>query len=305
MARTLLIIDDSKTIRQQIQEILQNGLLFQTILQAEDGLKGLKILVEQDVDVILCDVEMPGIDGMKFLAMLQSKEDLRDKPVIMLTSHNDIASKVKSLESGASDYITKPFENTELVARLRVHLELKALQDELKESNRLLRELAQTDPLTHLYNRRHLMNALEPELNRTRRMRSHCTLILADIDHFKRVNDRYGHQMGDEILVGVAGLFAKQSRQYDIAARYGGEEFCLVLPETTLEEGREVAERIRVQTEELRFAGEAEELRMTMSFGVACYTARLDETLDGLISRADKALYQAKSNGRNCVLCAR
>ena len=172
MARTLLIIDDSKTIRQQIQEIMQNGLLFQTILQAEDGLKGLKILVEQDVDVILCDVEMPGIDGMKFLAMLQSKEDLRDKPVIMLTSHNDIASKVKSLESGASDYITKPFENTELVARLRVHLELKALQDELKESNRLLRELAQTDPLTHLYNRRHLMNALEPALNRTRRMRS-------------------------------------------------------------------------------------------------------------------------------------
>jgi len=304
MLRTLLIIDDSKLIRQQIHDILQDGQLFQRILQAKDGIEGFKLLVESDPDIILCDVEMPGIDGLKFLALLQSREELRDKPVIMLTSHKDVDTKVRGLQSGASDYITKPFEPAELVARLRVHLQLKKLQDELKHSNRLLLELSQTDPLTRLYNRRHLIDVLNTELIRAKRHKANCSLVLADIDHFKTVNDRYGHQKGDEILVCVAELITDQLRPYDIAARYGGEEFCLVLPETSLEEAVEVAERIRIKTENLQFSAESEGLKLTISFGVTCYSGDLKETLDDLISRADKALYQAKEKGRNLVTAA-
>jgi len=222
----------------------------------------------------------------------------------MLTSHKDVDTKVRGLQSGASDYITKPFEPAELVARLRVHLQLKKLQDELKHSNRLLLELSQTDPLTRLYNRRHLIDVLNTELIRAKRHKANCSLVLADIDHFKTVNDRYGHQKGDEILVCVAELITDQLRPYDIAARYGGEEFCLVLPETSLEEAVEVAERIRIKTENLQFSAESEGLKLTISFGVTCYSGDLKETLDDLIFRADKALYQAKEKGRNLVTAA-
>lgn len=304
MTGTLLIIDDSKAIRQQIHDIVKDGKLVQNVLQAEDGLKGFKLLVANDVDIILCDVEMPGIDGLKFLGLLQTRTELRDKPVIMLTSHTDVATKVKGLQSGASDYITKPFEPAELIARLKVHLQLKTLRDELQRSNRLLLELSRTDPLTLLFNRRHLMEVLKTELNRARRSGKSCALILADVDHFKTVNDRYGHQKGDEVLVCLAQLLSEQLRPYDSAARYGGEEFCLVLPETTLEEALDVAERIRSKTEKLQCGVAADPLALTMSFGVVCYTGEADETLDNLISRADKALYRAKHNGRNRVHCA-
>ena len=156
MKRTLLIIDDSKAIRTQVNQILADGALFTDILQAADGIEGFKLLVNNNVDIILCDIEMPGIDGLRFLSMLQSREDLKEKPVIMLTSHKDIETKVRGLESGASDYITKPFEPAEMVARLRIHMQIKTLQDKLRRSNQLLLELTQTDPLTRLCNRRHL-----------------------------------------------------------------------------------------------------------------------------------------------------
>lgn len=301
MNRTLLIIDDSKAIRIQIEQILADGRLFSKILRAADGIEGFKLLVNNDVDIILCDIEMPGIDGLKFLAMLQSREDLKAKPVIMLTSHNDLNTKVKGLESGASDYITKPFEPAELVARLRVHMQIKTLQDELRRSNQLLLELAQTDPLTLLCNRRHLYEKLDIELNRCFRSSSPISLIMADIDHFKKVNDDYGHQMGDEVLVRVAELLQEQLRTYDLAARYGGEEFCLVLPETGKKAALEVAERIRSKAETLRFNKPIDKILLTISFGVCSYAGTQEGSIDEIIRCADNALYEAKNSGRNRV----
>ncbi len=301
MERTLLIIDDSPLIRQQVADTMAASFLFQQVLQASDGVEGFKLLVSNDVDLILCDIEMPGIDGLKFLALLQSREDLKDKPIIMLTSHDDVATKVRGLESGASDYITKPFEPQELVARLKVHLQLKTLQDELRRSNRLLLELSQTDPLTRLCNRRSLTEILENELDRCRRNATPCSLIMADIDHFKRVNDRYGHQSGDEVLITVADLLREQLRPYDLAARYGGEEFCLVLPETSPEQAENVAERIRKRVENYNFSGIAADLHLTISLGVASLAGESTKTEDELIRLADEALYLAKNNGRNRV----
>lgn len=301
MNRTLLIIDDSKAIRTQVKQIFSDGKLFSKTLQAVDGIEGFKMLVNNDVDIILCDIEMPGIDGLKFLAMLKSREDLRQKPVIMLTSHGDLSTKVRGLESGASDYITKPFEPEEMVARIRVHMQIKTLQDELRRSNQLLLELAQTDPLTRLCNRRYLYEKLEVELNRCYRNGNPLSLIMADIDFFKRVNDKFGHQVGDEALTKVADLLQEQLRTYDLAARYGGEEFCLVLPETDLESACEVAERIRQRAEEMIFSGPMENYKLTMSFGVAAYDGTCDGTIDEIIRVADDALYEAKNSGRNQV----
>jgi diguanylate cyclase (GGDEF)-like protein len=302
MKRTLLIIDDSKAIRTQVAQVLADGRLFNEILQASDGIEGFKLLVNNKVDMILCDIEMPGIDGLKFLAMLQSREDLKEKPVIMLTSHKDIETKVRGLESGASDYITKPFEPAEMVARLRVHMQIKVLQDELRRSNQLLLELAQTDPLTRLCNRRHLFEKLEVEINRCSRGGKSISLIMADIDHFKRINDLFGHQMGDEVLVLVSDLLLEELRTYDLAARYGGEEFCLVLPETSLKAALEVAERIRHRTETMQLSGPMNKEVLTISLGVASFENR-EGSIDELIRLADEALYLAKNLGRNQVQC--
>jgi len=298
---SLLVIDDSAAIRQQVEKTMASSRLFHHVLTAKDGIEGFKLLVSNQVDVILCDIEMPGIDGLKFLALLQSREDLRDKPVIMLTSRDDVATKVLGLESGASDYILKPFEPQELVARLKVHLQIKTLQDELRKSNQLLLELAQSDPLTRLFNRRALREKLESELNRCQRNGKPCALIMADIDHFKQVNDNYGHQAGDDILIAVADLLHDQLRPYDLAARYGGEEFCLVLPETNLEQARMTAERIRQEITQLRFSGELENLRLTISLGITSTDTKIMISQDELIHLADEALYLAKNNGRNRV----
>jgi diguanylate cyclase (GGDEF)-like protein len=295
----ILVIDDSATIRAEIVRILGEYSLFDTCLEADDGLKGFKALLSNPVDLVICDLEMPLMDGFKFLTLVNTREELRDIPIIMLTGRRDRELKIKGLEEGASDYVTKPFDTGELVARVKVQLKVKSLQDELKRSNQLLRELAITDPLTRLYNRRHLMETLERELHRTRRTATPLSAIIIDIDHFKRVNDSYGHQFGDEVLAGVAALTAKALRTYDLAARYGGEEFFVVLPDTPLADAVVVAERIRHNVETLTFPGRLEELGVTVSLGVATFPARGVTSIETLIRAADQALYRAKQGGRN------
>lgn len=298
---SILIIDDSETIRHNIRETLDSHGLFKTFHEAGDGVEGFKALIENRVDIILCDLEMPRMDGFKFLAMLATREELRDIPVIMLTSHEDRDFKVRGLEQGASDYITKPFDPGELVARVKVHLKLKTLQDQLKRSNELLTQLSNTDHLTGLYNRRFLVDALGKEFQRASRKQGHLSLVMLDIDYFKRVNDTYGHQAGDAVLVALAGMVRQHLRSYDVAARYGGEEFLLVLPEATLEESVAVAERLRHETTELAFDRNLRDLCLTISLGVAAYPDNHADSMESLIWQADEALYQAKQNGRNRV----
>ncbi|HEY6006943.1 MAG TPA: response regulator, partial [Geobacteraceae bacterium] len=160
---SVLVIDDSSTVRSEIVRTLRDFGLFTSISEAGDGLQGFKALLANPVDLIICDLEMPTMDGFKFLALVQTREELRDIPVIMLTGRGDRELKIKGLEQGASDYVTKPFDTGELVARVKVQLKIKSLQDELKQSNQLLREMSITDHLTRLYNRRHLMEVLDRE----------------------------------------------------------------------------------------------------------------------------------------------
>lgn len=296
---SVLVVDDSATVRSQIIRTLGDFGLFTASREAEDGLQGFKALLAEPVDLVICDLEMPTMDGFKFLALVQTREELRDIPVIMLTGRGDRELKIRGLEQGASDYVTKPFDTGELVARVKVQLKIKSLQDELKKSNQLLREMSITDHLTRLYNRRHLMDVLERELQRARRKMCPLSLAILDIDHFKKVNDAYGHQHGDEVLAAVADLVRKELRDYDIPARYGGEEFMIILPDTPLNEAFAVAERIRGEVAALTYGGGLHGLRITASFGVAGLPARNVNSVESLIREADKALYRAKQGGRN------
>jgi diguanylate cyclase (GGDEF)-like protein len=301
MSNSVLIIDDSDIVRERIIHTLESYELFDRYHEADDGLEGFKKLLSASVDVILCDLEMPRIDGFKFLNMIKARPDLQDVPVIILTGMNDRELKIKGLEQGASDFITKPFDPEELVARVKIHLKIKHLQDDLKRTNELLLELSNTDHLTGLFNRRYLMEALEKEFQRNLRKGGNLSLIILDIDHFKKVNDTYGHLQGDVVLNKVALQLQKELRSYDIAARYGGEEFVALLPDAALKEAMFVAERVRQSIQGTKFSGALASLSITVSMGIATMPAPGGTTVDNFIKMADDALYRAKANGRNRV----
>ncbi len=302
MADSVLIIDDSEAVREKIIKVLESRDLFSRFYQAEDGLEGFKKLLVSPVDIVLCDLEMPRMDGFKFLGMIKGRQEVADTPVIILTGNDDREMKIRGLEQGACDFITKPFDPEELVARMRVHLKIKHLQDDLKRSNELLLELSNTDHLTGLFNRRFLMECLDKEVQRARRKDGQVALLLLDIDHFKRVNDTHGHLQGDVVLQKVALHIQKELRSYDIAARYGGEEFVAVLPDTCLKEAFNVADRIRLSIQGMHFAGSLSNERITVSLGVAMFPAPGIDDTDGLLRTADEALYLAKERGRNRVV---
>lgn len=302
MADSVLIIDDSEAVREKIIKTLEPLGLFARFYQAEDGLEGFKRLLASPVDIILCDLEMPRMDGFKFLGMLKSRPDVSDTPVIILTGNEDRELKIRGLDQGACDFLTKPFDPEELVARMKVHLKIKHLQDDLKRTNELLLELSNTDHLTGLFNRRYLIEALDKELQRAHRKDGMVSLIMLDLDHFKRINDSYGHMQGDVVLQKVALQLQKELRNYDIAARYGGEEFVAILPDTSLKEAYMVADRVRLSIQGMHLAGPLAVERITASLGVAAYPATHFEDIDGLLRSADEALYQAKERGRNQVV---
>lgn len=301
METNILVIEDSTALRKDLIQTLQDHSLATYYHEAGDGLEGLKMLVSIKIDLVLCDVEMPRLDGFRFLSMVRAREELRDIPVILLTGKDDINSKVWGLERGASDYITKPFDASELVARAKIHLKMKHLQDELRRANELLLEISHTDHLSGLYNRRYLMDILEREFTRTRRTGGSLSFLILDIDFFKEINDTYGHQEGDAVLARAATVFREQLRGYDTPVRFGGDEFVAVLPAASRHDAMIVAERIRNALQEIMFDGKLETVRLSASLGVAVYPSEGVASVADLIREADSALYRAKSKGRNCA----
>ncbi len=301
MRNSILIIDDTTIARKQIIETLRNAGLFEHYFEASDGVAGFKTLLNEKIDIVLCDVEMPGMDGFKFLQMVNTCETLRDIPILLLTSHDGMETKIRGLEQGASDYITKPFIPEELLARVKIHLKIKTLQDNLKQSNQSLLQLSMTDPLTELNNRRHLMEILDKEFERSHRTDHPLAFLMIDIDHFKQVNDTYGHVQGDVVLQIISREITSELRQYDTAARFGGEEFALLLPETSTEQAFIVAERLRKSITDIKFSGSMSGLIITVSIGIASLPHPGINSAEDLIRLADDALYTAKKNGRNRV----
>jgi PleD family two-component response regulator len=229
--------------------VVDAGLL-DSYQEARDGLEGFKSIMGTIPDLVICDLEMPRMDGFKFLKMVNARPEFQDMPIIILTSSSDQASKVRGLEQGACDYITKPFDAAELVARVKIHLKIKRLQDELRKTIKQkkaiehFKALSNIDSLTNLCNRRFFLEICENEIQRATRLRAFFSLVILDVDRFKEINDAYGHEYGDRVLVAVAETLLGVLRRYDFASRYGGDEFVLLLPATPLSGGMDVAERL-------------------------------------------------------------
>jgi len=297
---TLLIIDDSPQQRASLRDALVEAELFDRILEAEDGIQGLKLLVSESIDLVVCDLEMPGLEGDKLISM-STAANSRPVPFLVLTAVEDAKRRARLFRQGARDVITKPFHPLDMIARIELHLELMRLQDELMDKNRLLERISTTDPLSGLPNRRHLNKVLDREFRRAQRSGSPLSAVMIDIDHFKAVNDENGHTSGDAVIRAVGKVLTEKLRVTDEGGRFGGEEFLLLLGGPA--SGAEVlAERCRAGVEQLEVEGEDGQLiSVTVSLGVAAYNASM-ATPGALVSAADRALYVAKSAGRNQVV---
>jgi diguanylate cyclase (GGDEF)-like protein len=298
---TILIIDDSDAARAEIRAAVDASDLFDRVLEATDGLRGLKLLLAESVDVVLCDLEMPGLDGEKLLRVKGSRPDGANVPFVFLTASTNVKRKARLLEGGACDAIAKPFHPADLVARLRLHLKVKRLQDELMVKNATLARLSTIDALTGLRTRRYVAEVLSIEFLRTRRYGTPLALFMADLDNFKAVNDEYGHPGGDAVLRGISEQLLSTLRATDVAGRFGGEELLAVLPQNTAEGASVVAERWRADIENTAFvAPDGRLISTTISIGIADYRDSF-ESPDDLIAAADKVLYVAKQKGRNRI----
>jgi diguanylate cyclase (GGDEF)-like protein len=256
-------------------------------------------------DLAILDRRLPDMDGVELCQHLKSDPDLRNRYIIMLTGEDESADKVLGLDLGADDYITKPFQPAELLARIRAAKRIVDLQNELMESNRRLELLSITDGLTKLHNHRHFQDELGRAFEESERYHRPLSLVIADLDFFKKVNDTYGHAVGDDVLKAVSSMFQQSIRSTDLAARYGGEEFTLMLPETNLEDAIAFAEKLREIIESTPIATQAGALHVTISLGVATVPHSRIHSSKELIVAADKALYRAKKNGRNQVQAER
>jgi two-component system cell cycle response regulator len=259
-------------------------------------------------DLILLDVVMEDIDGFAVCRWLKVNSDTRDVPVIMLTVRTSLSDRVTGLNIGADDYLSKPFEDQELEARIFAALRVKASQSELRLRNQQLEAMlhsveamAITDPLTGLFNRRRFADVLKREFAVTRRYRNTLSCLLIDLDHFKQINDRFGHDAGDQVLKEAARRIVGSLREVDLAARYGGEEFAVLLPHTSKTDARIVAERLLSNLRKQEFKFGSEVVRVTASVGCAGNSDVASGAADDLVKAADVALYEAKNAGRNRV----
>lgn len=300
---TLLLVEDSASQREAIRRALREGGLSDRILEASDGLEGLRLLLSEPVDLVICDLELPRLAGDKLLYMARSQSQ-REVAFLVLTGVDDPARRARLLRDGACDVVTKPFHDSDLVARVELRLQVMRLQRELVAKNRMLEHLSTTDALTGLRNRRFLEEHLEVEFLRARRYRTPLAVVLADLDHFKEVNDRHGHAAGDAALRAVARQLQRRLRATDVGGRYGGEEFLAVLGHQQLEGARVFAERWRADVAAQTVAtDEGERVGVRMSVGIASYSAEMPSA-GTLLARADEALYRAKTAGRDCVVAA-
>lgn len=289
MPEKILVIDDSSDIHALVKVRLGKEKFI--ISCASDGTCGMAAAREFRPDLILLDIDMPGRDGFDVCADLKADSMTRDIPIIFLSGATSTKDKIRGLELGASDYVTKPFDPAELQARVRASLRTRQLVE-------LLAKKAMIDGLTGLWNRTYLDAHVTIELSSARRSDEPLSCIMADVDHFKAINDTYGHSFGDDVLRAIAAVFAENCRTEDILCRYGGEEFTILLPNTPLDKAGDFAERLRLAVEARQFFYRNAPVNFTCSFGVANLR---DSIPPSIIELADQALYSAKHSGRNCV----
>ena len=306
-AACILIVDDHEDNIELLRARLE-AWGYRTVC-AMDGASALRSVYESPPDLILLDVMMPEIDGIEVARRIKADGSLPFIPIIMQTALDSIEHKVEGLDAGADDYITKPIHFSELQARVRSLLRIKALQEkvanrerELSEMNDRLLLISRTDGLTGIANRRHIEERLHEMWEHASRLNEPLSCVMCDIDKFKSVNDTYGHQAGDAILKQFAEVLTHEAREIDRVGRYGGEEFIVLLPGTVLDAAVTFAERVRSAIEERTFTFEGGSLHRTVSAGVAAWPHPRVHSHEELIKAADSSLYVAKETGRNRVI---
>lgn len=299
----VLLAEDSRFFRRLLEANLESW--GHEVVACADGSEAWRVLSLPDPPKLaVLDWEMPGMKGVEICRELRKIKGPPYVYVILLTAKSSKEDVVEGLESGADDYITKPFDPLELKVRIRAAVRIVQLQEDLIEALKAMENQARQDSLTGLWNHSTILDILKTELDRSRRQHTPVAAIMADIDHFKRINDSHGHLVGDEVIKGTAHRIRAELRSYDSLGRYGGEEFLVVLPDTDTQGALVLAERLRKVTGiSVPYAGGGS-LRCTMSFGVAAEYGSVVETVDQLVKAADQALYHAKNDGRNCVRVA-
>jgi two-component system, cell cycle response regulator len=300
-SRVLMVEDSRVSLEVYAQRLERRGYQMATAISAEAA----RVELENSLpDLILLDVFMPKVSGFDLLRELRSAPRTATTPIILISALSDTQHIVEGLELGANDYVTKPIVMPILTARMEALLRSSELVRRLEVQTELLAKLAAFDDLTGSYNRRSLFHHLEAELSRSRRYGRSLSVLMADIDHFKKVNDQYGHLVGDQALRWVATTLQNELRSMDFLCRYGGEEFCAILPETNRPGAARAAERIRSALERHVFVTDGLSLSLTVSVGGASWTPSDDQEIPDLLARADRALLDAKRAGRNQIQIA-
>lgn len=301
----LLLVEDEPTQRLMLErQLTRAGYVVDT---AENGQEALNKILEGRYQILLTDWDMPGMDGPTLCRRVREANLSTYVYILLLTGHLTTDDAVAGLSAGADDYVRKPANPSELLARLTAGSRIVRLEQSLREANEKIQLLSITDSLAGTFNRRYLNDQILKEVERARRQDQPLAAIMADIDRFKRINDERGHASGDEVLRQFADLAKSLIRPGDWIARYGGEEFVIVLPETDAMQAAEAAERIRAQCACTPMALSTGQIEVTASFGVAALSRvpqSIESAADALLRDADSALYTSKNEGRNRVTIA-
>ncbi|MBC8507060.1 MAG: diguanylate cyclase [Chloroflexi bacterium] len=298
----VLIVEDDRISQKLLSKTLSN--LGYSVLETANGRQAWEKLKTGEIQLVITDWLMPEMDGLELTRAIRNADLINYVYIIILTSQEGVDNIIDGLDAGADDYLIKPFNPRELSARLKIGERVLDLEQKLKGAHEKMRDLAMHDELTGIWNRRAFYSHAAAELERNRRENLFLSIIMLDIDHFKSVNDRFGHLVGDQALKMVVDTLKNNLRQYDRVGRWGGEEFIVFLPSTTLDEAAKIAERLRVDiaAAELPLSDSDDAiLQVQISLGVASITGDQDVSLDSLVDRADEMMYQAKEEGRNQV----
>jgi diguanylate cyclase (GGDEF)-like protein len=300
---SILIAEDDAVTRMLLEKTLKKE--GHEVVSVENGQKAFDLFKESFFPIVLTDWMMPEMDGLELCRVIRQEENPGYVFIVLLTAQDSQDDIITGLEAGADEYLTKPFNRAELIARLNTGRRFLEQERALRKANEEIRILSITDPLTGCSNRGCLNARLPQEIIRAGRYNRPLSIVMCDIDHFKKVNDTYGHQAGDLVLKEFSKRINDSIRdKVDMLARYGGEEFLVTLPETGLEGALNVAERLRRVISETNFDIGTKKIKITASFGVAGFDSdKLSEemSIDTLINLADNYLYQAKNEGRNRV----
>lgn len=300
LADKILVAEDDPMFRKILQSWLQRW-GYQVVL-AEDGARAWTILQqEKPPELLILDWVMPEIDGIELCRRIRQQQRQPQPYILLVTAKDDRQDVVRGLDAGADDYLTKPFDNNEFRARLRVGRRTLDLQTSLIKAREELQFQATHDLLTGIWNRSAVLDLLNRELERSARSAITTAVLMLDVDHFKRVNDTYGHLTGDVVLKEIAHRISRVVRVYDLVGRYGGEEFLVVLPNCNRDQVSDSAERIRAVIDSGPILAPGSELRVTISVGATVATPGSGSPTQ-ILAVADAALYRAKNNGRNCVV---